>query len=112
MSAGDAAAMFLNQNENVTLMGITPSSGVTQQIGGICYLSGSFSVRYPVYPVLGEDNLPMIDTDASRENRIPLDYVIPVDKDAALRIFDQESDDDTDDYELEYAMQYLQSARQ
>ena len=111
MSAGDSTALFLGQNENVTLMGITASSGVTQSIGGICYLSGSFSVRYPVYPILGEDNLPMIDTDASRENRIPLDHVIPVDKDAALRIFDRESDGD-DDYELEYAIQYLQSGLQ
>ncbi len=110
MSAGDSTALFLGQNENVTLMGITASSGVTQAIGGKCYLRGGFSVCYPVHPVLDENSQPLIDTDANRENRIPLDHVIPVDKEAALRIFDQESDDETDDYELEYAMQYLQSA--
>ena len=112
MSAGDSTALFLGQNENVTLMGITASSGVTQAIGGKCYLRGGFSVCYPVHPVLDENSQPLIDTDESRENRIPLDHVIPVDKNAALRIFNPESDDDTDDYELDYAMQYLQSAIQ
>ena len=40
--------------------------------------------------------LPLIDTDAGRENRIPLDVVIPVDREA----WDK-------DYELDYAAAYL-----
>ena len=92
-------------------MGITASNGVTQAIGGKCYLSDGFSVHYPVHPVLDENNQPMIDTDESRENRIPLDQVIPVDREAALRIFDL-NDDGNDDYELEYAMHYLQASGQ
>ena len=109
MSAGDSTALFLGQNENVTLMGVTAGSGVTQAIGGKCFLSSGFSVCYPVHPILGENSQPLIDTDASRENRVPLDHVIPVDRDAALRIFDLEADE-ADDFELDYAMQYLQSS--
>ena len=111
MSAGDGAAFFLGQNDNVTLMGITASNGVNQSIGGRCYLRDGFSIKYPVFLTLGEDDLPLIDTDASRKNRIPLDVEIPVDRDAALRIFDMTSDD-SDDYALSYAMDYLQETRQ
>ena len=105
VSAGDGAALFLSKCENVTLIGMTPSCGINQNTGGEIWLPGGFQIRYPAALTLGEDAKPMIDTDASRENRIPLDAVIPVDKKAALRIFDTEAQDD--DYELEYVMDYL-----
>jgi len=104
MSAGDGTAFFLSKCDNVSLMGITPSNGVNQSVGGKCYLPGGFAVSYPVFLSLGEDGKPLIDTDPGRTNRIPLDVVIPVDKEAALRIF---SNDEEDDYELEYAVSYL-----
>ena len=46
----------------------------------------------------------MIDTDYTRENRIPLDVEIPITEEAALEIFSLE---DTD-YELDYAVKYLE----
>lgn len=46
----------------------------------------------------------MIDTDSTRENRIPLDVEIPITEKAALEIF---SLDDAD-YELDYAVKYLE----
>ncbi|MBR1898342.1 MAG: hypothetical protein IJ825_05625 [Oscillospiraceae bacterium] len=104
-SAGDGAAWFLSRCENVTLMGITPSNGINQNNGGECYLPGGLTIRYPVRLSLGEDGRPLIDTDAGRENRIPLDVVIPVDREAALQIFDPEAWDK--DYELDYAAAYL-----
>ena len=103
-SAGDGAALFLSQCENVTLMGLTPSNGVNQNNGGECYLPCGYRIVYPVRLSLGEDAKPLIDTDASRETRLPLDVQIPVDKAAALRIF---GEDETDDYALAYAVQYL-----
>ena len=103
MSAGDGAAWFLSGCENVTLMGITCSNGVNQSVGGYCCISGGFNVHYPVAYSLDESGLPLIDTNETRENRIPLDVVIPVDKDAAMKIFTTD-----DDYELEFALQYLE----
>lgn len=104
MSAGDGTAYFLSKCSNVSLMGITSSNGVNQNIGGKSYLPGGFTVNYPVRLSLDEDGRPLIDTDSSRTNRIPLDVKIPVDREAALRIF---GDDDNADYELEYAVAYL-----
>ena len=48
----------------------------------------------------------MIDTDDTRENRIPLDVTIPMTKERALEMF---SFFDADDPELEYAVQYLET---
>lgn len=105
-SAGDGMADCLGKLPNVTLMGITASNGVNQNNGGCCFLADLEAVIvYPDYLTLGEDNLPLIDTDASRECRIPLDVRIPVDKEAALKIFEYEGD-----YELDFAMAYFDTA--
>ena len=103
-SAGDGLADCLGKLPNVTLMGITASNGINQNTGGSCYLTDSEAViSYPVYLTLGEDSLPLIDTDASRECRVPLDVQIPVDKEAALKIFSENSED----HELDFAMEYF-----
>lgn len=47
----------------------------------------------------------LIDTDHTRENRIPLDVTIPMTKENALKIFSFEEEID---FELEYAMEYLE----
>lgn len=107
MSAGDGTAKFLGDCPNVTLMGFTSSSGVNQNNGGYIYLTESIMVYYPCFLSLSADGEPLIDTDYTRENRIPLDVTIPMTKETALRLFSLESDEDV---ELGYAMEYLQNA--
>ncbi len=103
MSAGDGMAKFMSDCPNVTLMGITSSSGVNQNNGGNIYLTKNICVVYPIFLSLSSDGVPLIDTDSTRESRIPLDVTIPMTKEFALKLF---SDDKTD-YELEYAMNWL-----
>ena len=105
-SAGDSMAWYLSQLPNVTLMGITTSNGVDQNAGGMCIVSnGEFGVLYPVGLVLGEDEQPLIDTRADRISRVSLDEHIGLTKEAAMEIFLQDSD-----YELEYAVKYLEKS--
>lgn len=106
VSAGDGLAQFLGECDNVTLMGITSSGGVHQNNGGFIYLTKNILVEYPVFLSLSADGVPMIDTDDTRENRIPLDAAIPMTKERALEMF---SFFDVDDPELEYAVQYLET---
>ena len=105
MSAGDGMAKFLSDCPNVTLMGFTASSGVNQNDGGYIYLTENIIVAYPCFLSLSADGEPLIDTDFTRENRIPLDVTIPMTKEAALKLFSFEREEDP---ELEYAMEYLE----
>ncbi|MDE6023851.1 MAG: hypothetical protein K2G45_00160 [Lachnospiraceae bacterium] len=105
VSAGDGMAKFLGDCPNVTLMGITASGGVNQNNGGYIYLTDNICVAYPVFLSLSSDSEPLIDTDHTRKNRIPLDVTIPMTKESALKIFSFEEEID---YELEYAMEYLE----
>ena len=117
MSAGDGMAKFLGDCPNVTLMGITASSGVNQNNGGYIYLTDNICVNYPVFLSLSEAGEPFIDTDYTRENKIPLDVVIPITSENAKTIFsidnyDRESMEKGKivferDVELEYAVRYL-----
>ncbi len=104
VSAGDGMAKFLGECPNVILMGISASGGVNQSKGGYIYLTDNICVEYPVFLSLSSDGEPLIDTDSTRENRIPLDVEIPITEKAALEIF---SLDDAD-YELDYAVKYLE----
>lgn len=61
---------------------------------------------YPVFLSLSSDNEPLIDTDDTRENRIPLDVTIPMTKERALKMFSFFEDSDV---ELEYAVEYLEN---
>ncbi len=116
MSAGDALAKYLGDCDNVTLMGLTASSGVNQNNGGCIHLTKHICVNYPVNLSLSEDNVPLIDTDDTRENRVPLDVTIPLTKEMALTIFNYKNAllhetsqlDSLPDPELEYAMKYLE----
>ena len=110
MSAGDALAKYLGACENVTLMGYTASSGVNQNIGGYIYLPDGICIRYPVNLSLSEEGVTLIDTDETRENRIPLEAVIPMTEERALQLFNYRKvlDFNFDDTELEYAVRYLE----
>ena len=117
MSAGDGMAKFLGDCPNVTLMGITASSGVNQNNGGYIYLTDHICVTYPVFLSLSEDGEPFIDTDHTRENKISLDVAIPITSENAKTIFSIDNYDSEAmekgkivferDVELEYAVGYL-----
>ena len=106
VSAGDLLAQMLADCDNVTLMGMNPSKGSGQITGGICFLAdGHFAIYYPTWLVLDANGQPLIDTDASRETRIPLDVKIPVDAAMIQAIFV----DGGRDYEQEFALQWLEN---
>lgn len=98
-------------------MGVTASSGVNQNNGGYIYLTDNICVTYPVFLSLSEDGEPFIDTDHTRENKIPLDVVIPITSENAKTIFSIDNYDSEAmekgkivfkrDVELEYAVRYL-----
>ncbi|MGN1110892.1 MAG: S41 family peptidase, partial [Oscillospiraceae bacterium] len=102
-SSGDGLVYALSQCPNVKTAGISDTEGIYQSIGAICYLSdGDFSVRYPMYPTVGDDGNPFIDPGADRKSRFSVDERIPITREAALEIFSFE--DNGKDYELEYAI--------
>lgn len=104
-SAGDNMAYNFAKIDNATIMGLTVSSGVDQNMGGLCVMPDSdFSLRYPAGLVLAEKGYPLIDTDESRKSNIELDVKIPFDYEAAIKIFTN----GTEDYELQYAIEYME----
>lgn len=104
VSAGDAMADMLADFPNVTLMGVTPTNCSCQGTGGESYLAGGhFVIHYPVILEVDQNGDPLIDTNTSREGRIPLEVEIPLDEKAVLAIFEAGTD-----YELEYAVDWLQ----
>lgn len=106
VSAGDGMADLLSSFSNVILMGMTPSKCSYQTTGGEIYLAdGYYTIYYSVVLGVDKDNNPNIDTDASRETRIPLDVEIPINKVAIEKIFGA----DQQDYELEYAIDWLRN---
>ena len=64
-------------------------------------------VDFPVGLVMDEEANPNIDVDDSRQSRTPLDVKIPLTKEAALKIFNEENFDNGKDYELEWAIDFL-----
>ncbi len=103
-SAGDGISLYLSRLPNVTLAGITDPSGCGQEAGGVCALSGGqVIVGYPIGLILNENGEPNIDTKADRISRNPVEVRIPFDYDAAMAIFR-----DKKDYELEWAIKYLE----
>ena len=100
-SAGDGLALYLSRLPNVTVAGLTDPSGINQETGGEVYMPGNAIVAFPAGLILDENGNPNIDIDHTRQSRNPVDIKIPLDKEAALKIFSGE------DYELEWAMEYL-----
>ena len=48
--------------DNATIMGLTVSSGVDQNMGGLCVMPDSnFSLRYPTGLVLAKEGYPLIE---------------------------------------------------
>ena len=92
----------LSRCPNVTVMGITSSNSL-QATGGICYRSDDmFEVHYLIIYALDENN-EFLEVTADRKAKVGFDLRIPFDYDAAMMIFS----DSENDYELEYAIDYL-----
>lgn len=105
VSAGDLLCKLLSQCSDTVLIGTTCSNNSCQSTGGVCVLPDSEAcINYPMFIELDENNVPLIDTDNSRKSRIPLDVVIPITSESAKIIFN----DHTADYELDYAVDYLE----
>lgn len=108
LSAGDGLAYDLSRCPNVTLMGITQPCGVNQFTGGCIATSDSeFLFYYPSKLSLDEDGGIFIDTRADRISRNLVDVKIPVTAEAAAIIFG----DDGADYELDYALEYINGVK-
>lgn len=104
-SAGDFMAYNFSLIDNVTVMGITTTNGVDQNMGGMCITTGGdFAVLYPIGLILDENGFPLIDTRADRKTNIDLDEKIKIDSEAVEIIFG----DNDRDYELECAVKYLE----
>ncbi len=105
-SAGDGLALYISKLPNVTLAGITDPGGYNQETGGESVLSGGLvTVYFPTGLVLNEDGEPNIDTRSDRISRDPVEVRIPLDRDAAMKIFR-----DKQDYELDWAVKYLEDS--
>lgn len=103
-SAGDGASLYLSRLPNVTVAGITDPCGCNQETGGICVLSdGLICVDFPVGLVLNENGDPNIDTRADRISRNPVEVRIPLNYEAAMKMFH-----DKEDHELAWAIKYLE----
>ncbi len=108
VSSGDVLTHLLSQCPNVTVMGITSSSNSLQSVGGHCYLSDDvFEIYYPLINSLDENN-EILEVTADRQAKVSFDLRIPVDYDAAMMIFS----DSEEDYELDYAVDYLYGQEQ
>ena len=103
-SAGDGTCLYLSRLPNVTVAGMTDPCGCNQETGGICALAdGAAWVFFPVGLIMDETGVPNVDTRADRISRNPVEERIPFDRDAAMKIFR-----DNEDYELDWAVNYLQ----
>ena len=102
-SAGDGMVLYLSRLDNVTVAGLTEPAGISQETGGYIYMPENALIVFPVGTILDGDGNPNIDIDDTRQSRTPLDIKIPLDKEAALKIFSGE------DYELAWAIDYLNS---
>lgn len=104
-SAGDGTSLYLSRLPNVTLAGMTKPCGCNQETGGnIMLADGLVSIFYPTGLILDENCVPNIDTRADRVSRNPVKVHIPVDMNAAMQLFSLGND-----YELEWARQFLET---
>ena len=100
-SAGDGLLLYLSRLSNVTTVGLTNPAGINQETGGQIYMPKGAIISFPVGLILDQDGNPNIDVNDTRISRNPVDIKIPLDKEAALKIFSGE------DYELEWAINYF-----
>ena len=100
-SAGDGMVLYLSRIKGITIAGLTNPAGINQETGGLIFMPEGAVIMYPVGLILDQNGNPNIDIDDTRISRTPLDIKIPLNKEAALKIFNGI------DYELEWAIEYL-----
>ena len=77
VSAGELLTNYLEDGDNITIMGNTTTWGAGQGTGGSTVLTDSkYEFRFPITPVLGEDHLPMLDVKGDGYSRLKLDQKI------------------------------------
>lgn len=106
VSAGDYLVKVMSACPNVTVMGMTTSNCSCQAQGGLSVLSGICEVVYPVNWMFDQDGRRFIDTDESRTCTLPLDVKTPLTEDAVREMLYE----DGSDYQLQYALNYLEPA--
>ena len=99
-SAAELFVHFMSKKENVTVMGMTKSTGAA--MGTSSYKMDTFELFFPMMLMLDENEQVLIDSDVSGINRAPLDVRIPLDETAFASIFGEK-----EDYVLKYAIEYL-----
>ena len=102
ISSGDILTYLLKKNENTKVIGFTNSNNSSQSIGGLILLSGGkFSIVYPTYKALDENNNVFIDSNYNRDATLKLDVRLDLTKD---NINDIVYSNDDYDYLLEYVV--------
>ncbi len=101
VSAGELFTHMMMQLDNVTVMGMTKSTGSAMAITS--YASDNITICFPDTLILDQDKEVMIDAGADRIMDMPPDIIIPLDEEAFESIFEQ-----GEDYVLDYAVQYLE----
>ena len=102
ISSGDILTYLLKKNENTKVIGFTNSNNSSQSIGGLILLSGGkFSIVYPTYKALDENNNVFIDSNYYRDATLKLDVRINLTKE---NIKDIVYSNDVYDYLLEYVV--------
>lgn len=104
-SAGDGMVLYLSRIEGIKVAGLTNPEGINQESGGLIFMPKGAVINYPTGLVLDQNGNPNIDIDDRRISRNPVDIKIPLTKENALKIFNGE------DYELEWAIKYLDKSR-
>lgn len=104
VSAGDYLVKVMGACPNVTVMGLTTSNCSCQAQGGLSVLSGVCEMSYPVNWMFDQEGRRFIDTDESRTCTLPLDVKIPLTEDAVREMLYE----DGSDYQLQYALNYLE----
>ena len=102
ISSGDILTYLLKKNENTKVIGFTNSNNSSQSIGELILLSGGkFSIVYPTYKALDENNNVFIDSNYNRDATLKLDVRLDLTKD---NINDIVYSNDDYDYLLEYVV--------
>lgn len=103
VSAGELLTNYLEDGDNITIMGNTTTWGAGQGTGGSTVLTDSkYEFRFPITPVLGEDHLPMVDVKGDGYSRLKLDQKIEYSIDEVVELFEDPSKDTVLDEAIEY----------
>ena len=90
VSAGDEMTYLMSQYPNVTIMGYTKSNSSCQAVTQVSVGEGALS--FSAVPNIDENGDAFIDALADRKGRVPIDIVVPVDRDMVTEIFDRGED--------------------